>query len=760
MKPCLAAIFALVLLVLGTAPALAQDTSPRSVEVDELERLVSTIEDQKGRAQLVGQLRGLIAAQRAQEVQDGLGQDLLDLISDRTQSFGRQIAAGADALADLPRLLDWVAQQARDPLVRDRWVEALIKLAILLTAGLAAQWLVDRVLRKARAATRPPRDDLTPLARTPLEAARVLIGLVPLAAFGLAAYGALTLLETKEVTTLAAVLIMSAYLLTRSVIVLAEALLSPHEPALRLLTIGDETAGYLLIWVRRLTHVSVFGWFGAKALRLLGLPAAGHLLLLKALGLLVTAMLVMLILQNRQTVREWIRGLGRPGARLAVLRNRLADIWHVLAAAYIAVAFAVWALQIKGGFDYLMRASALTLVILTVASIASAAIRRGVERAFTVGDELKTRLPHLEARANRYLSVLQVVLRAAVAVATGLALMQAWGIDALGWLSSDLGRRIIGSLASIAMIVLVALLAWEAVSSSIERYLAQVDGDGNPIERSARARTLLPLLRNALMVLLVGVVGLMVLSELGVNIAPLLAGAGVVGVAVGFGSQKLVQDVITGVFILLEDTVSVGDVVSLGDHAGVVEAMSIRSIRLRDMTGSVHTIPFSTVGTVKNMTKEFSYYVFDVGVAYREDTDHVTAVLKEVGESMRADPEFGRFMVEPLEVLGVDKFADSGVILKARVKTQPIKQWIVGREFNRRIKKRFDELGIEMPFPQRTLHFGEDRQGRAAPMRVRLEPEQATPPGAPVVGPEHPAPVDLPTRRDLERAEDDSDEAR
>jgi moderate conductance mechanosensitive channel len=205
-----------------------------------------------------------------------------------------------------------------------------------------------------------------------------------------------------------------------------------------------------------------------------------------------------------------------------------------------------------------------------------------------------------------------------------------------------------------------------------------------------------------------------------VNIGPLIAGAGVVGIAVGFGAQKLVQDVITGVFILMEDTISVGDVADVGSHAGLVEALTIRSVRLRDLAGSVHTVPFSAVSSVINMTKDFSHFVLDVGVSYREDTDQVVEVLKEIDAEMRAEPEFARRMIAPIEILGVDSFADSAVIVKARLKTRPIEQWTVGREFNRRMKKRFDALGIEIPFPHLTMYFGVDKQGGAPPAHLRI----------------------------------------
>jgi small conductance mechanosensitive channel len=198
---------------------------------------------------------------------------------------------------------------------------------------------------------------------------------------------------------------------------------------------------------------------------------------------------------------------------------------------------------------------------------------------------------------------------------------------------------------------------------------------------------------------------LVVLSELGIDIAPLLAGAGVVGLAIGFGAQSLVKDVITGLFYLFEDTVNVGDVVDVGGgHSGFVESMTIRSIRLRDMEGSVHTVPFSTVAAIKNMTKDFGYSVLDVFIDYRSDLDLAIATIERVDKQLREDKVYGAMITAPTEIMGVEKFADNAVVLRCRVRTVPIQRWTVGREFNRRLKLAFDAAGVGMvaavPLPE------------------------------------------------------------
>jgi small conductance mechanosensitive channel len=220
-------------------------------------------------------------------------------------------------------------------------------------------------------------------------------------------------------------------------------------------------------------------------------------------------------------------------------------------------------------------------------------------------------------------------------------------------------------------------------------------------------------------------VSLIVLSELSIDIGPLLAGAGVIGLAVGFGAQTLVKDVITGLFILVEDTIVVGDYIEVGGHEGDVESISIRTIRLRDPAGSVHTVPFSDIGTVLNYTKDFSFVVLNIGVAYRENVDEVMKVIEDLGREMAEDPTLGPNIITPLDAQGVQSLDDSAVIIRAKMKVSPGTQWGMKREFNRRLKNRFDELGIEIPFPQRAITFGEDKKGNAVAGRIVVADERA-----------------------------------
>ncbi len=198
------------------------------------------------------------------------------------------------------------------------------------------------------------------------------------------------------------------------------------------------------------------------------------------------------------------------------------------------------------------------------------------------------------------------------------------------------------------------------------------------------------------------------LRQIGIDIAPILAGAGIVGLAVGFGAQELVRDFISGFFMLFEDQIRKGDVANINGEVGIVEKIEMRTITLRDFSGSVHIIQNGKVNTLANMTKEWSAIVLDVGVAYKEDVDKVIGIMREVGEKMAQDDDFKDQIVEPVEIFGLDKFADSALIIKARIKTIPLSQWAIGREYRRRIKYAFDENNIEIPFPHTTVYWGEE----------------------------------------------------
>ena len=300
-------------------------------------------------------------------------------------------------------------------------------------------------------------------------------------------------------------------------------------------------------------------------------------------------------------------------------------------------------------------------------------------------------------------------------------ILEIWGISVTWLISSPVGIDILRRTGLIVLTIGIAI-ALIQVSKVITDYMLQPKSDAHAPDptRGRKFRTMVPLFQTLVQVGIVFVAILVILEQLNVATGPILTGVGIFGLAVGFASQSLIKDVINGLFILFEDSLSVGDFVRLRNITGGVEKVTLRAVTIRDMEGNVHVMPNSTLDMITNLTKDFGRQVLDIGVSYREDVDAVMAILREVDEDIFRDPDFGWDMLEPLEILGVQDFADSAVVIRTRVKTRAGRQWRVAREFRRRIKKAFDAHGIEIPFPHRTLYWGVPKEGQQ-PLPVSLD---------------------------------------
>jgi small conductance mechanosensitive channel len=656
-----------------------------------------------------------------------LGAQLLMGASQRLAALSDQIVAGANAVTDLPNIVSWASGVARDPVTQARVLDASWKLALLFGMGLLAEWAVWRLLARWRDrldTLAPERANLwTWLRRIPYVLARLVLDLLPVGAFAIISYGLIRAVQPLPTTELVLLLANNAYIAIRAVMLASRMLFSPNSSHLRLVPMQDETAAYITIWLRRIVAVLVVGWAVAEAGLLFGVPWAVYDAISRFCLLVVSLFLIIVVMQNRHLVADRLRAPElKPGDHpdrsrrmFRALRDRLAEVWHVLAILYLLALWGVWALEVRDGFERLLRASALTLAVLGVAKLADYGLRRLLERGFRITPDLAKRYPGLELRANRYLPVLKGIVSAIVTIVALLFLLETWGIEAFAWFGrGQLGARVVGSIVSIGLTALAAVTVWEVANAAIQRRLAKLSRD-TQAARSARIRTLLPMLRTALLIVILIFVGLNVLSEIGVNVAPLIAGAGVVGVAIGFGSQTLVKDVITGMFLLLEDAVAVGDTVTLGtpQMTGVVEQLSIRSIRLRALDGAVHIVPFSAVTSVTNMTRDFAFAVVDIALPYGEDTDQVGKVLKEISAEMRQEPRWASATRDEIDVMGVDKLLETGVVVRARMKTDPSQRWPVTRELNRRIQARFEAEGIKINSPWRKMSEEEAAEAEA-----------------------------------------------
>jgi small-conductance mechanosensitive channel len=702
---------------------------------------------------------------------DSLGADVLVGAANFMNHAADQLSGTLRAARGVPLLRDWLVTMATDPVARTLLSDLAWRLAIALSVSFIVLWVISRIVRAPLRAvcrrlirmpptaplrqpiqqageqpddqpdgqpddqmesgealaelgeTEPPRprrfDAACLMRRVPLVLASVALYLLPVLGFIVAGHViAGSALGTTSLVRLVLLAVIDSYALCAVILHLAGALLAPHHRRLRLLPVRDATARYAMRWTRRLLVVAVVGYAAAEVGLLLGLSQAAHLALLKATVLVLHICIAIIVIQKRRVVRRWIHAPAGATGIVPAVRDRLAAIWHWIALFYLAALWLVWAVELPAGYQWLSHVVLITLAVAVLAQLARRGGMAALDRLVLTGSELATHYPGLDRRLAFYHPILRTVVRVVVFLLALLLFLQLLDFAVFQWLiASPLGERVAGSLTMLAITVLLALAVWEAANIAIERHLAHLTRQAQ-IARIARLRTLLPILRTALLVAVLTVTVLMVLSEIGVNTAPLLASAGIIGVAIGFGSQKLVQDLITGLFLLLENTMQVGDVVSLGGLTGVIEALSVRTIHLRAEDGSVHVIPFSSVGTVTNMTRDYGRAVIQVGVAYKENVDRVIEVLCGIVTEMRRVPQFKEVILGDLEVYGLDQLTASAVIIKGRIMCTPFARWSVGREFNRRMKARFEELGIEMPSSDQRLILDQPLTFRQLPPPV------------------------------------------
>ena len=274
------------------------------------------------------------------------------------------------------------------------------------------------------------------------------------------------------------------------------------------------------------------------------------------------------------------------------------------------------------------------------------------------------------------------------------------------WIVQELPLIIVLTIALIVLLRIVRFAIKRLKKTLVKHSVKSENVD--TIESEKRINTLTGIVWGLLRIILWAIYIMLILQQFRVNIAPILASAGILGLAVGFGAQELVRDFISGFFILLEDQVRTGDIAIIDGTGGLVEKIALRTITLRDFSGIVHIFQNGKISNLSNMTKEWSAMVFDIGVAYKENTQEVMDLMKQVGDELQNDPNFKDNIIEPIEVFGLDEFADSALIIKARIKTRPVKQWQIGREYRKRLKDVFDKHNIEIPFPHTTLYWGEE----------------------------------------------------
>ncbi len=732
-------------------PAIAQETAvelPTALTDAEIDAFVARLDDDGVRRLLIAQLQGRTDERESQ----------------RAQSDGFVVALERNAVTLRERLGDVLSARSNAPAVvaqtlREVTADGVFGFLMSVVILIAAALLVETVLRRFTSDVRR-RIDASPdgslfdkLCHLLL---RAVLDLLTIAAFAVGGFGAFVLIESNEVSRRFVATYLLLAVVVRLTSIVTRFFLSPRAPQLRLVPIGTAEAAALHRWFLWIFGVIAFGVLTVGFLNSRGTTAETVVMQVAVFSLLAALLVVVLIWRRRHQVATLIRGgmsaEAAKASRIAAerLRAQLADIWHILATVYVA---GIWLFNTGG---VLLERNAgparviFSLAVFLILPAVDVAIGRLLQRAFSVKTVADDGSVHLQPDPHSVRSIagVRVGVRALLILLTGVLLLGVWGFDFSLAAQNAIIARVAGPLLNTAVILILGYVAWALLISAIDRGLDGEGGDptahrageaqeaeeggGDP---GTRLQTLLPLLRKFAVGVLIVLIVLSVLSSFDINIAPLLASAGVVGIAVGFGAQALVRDVFSGLFFLIDDAFRVGEYIEIDSKLmGTVEQISVRSMKLRHHRGALHVLPFGELRSITNRTRGWVIEKLDLRLPYDTDVEQVRKIIKKIGIEMSEDPDLGPRLIAPLKSQGVYKLEDSAMIVRAKFTSKPRGRAKLRREAQIRIKQTFDAAGIHFAHRQVTVHVpgadGDSAAGAAAAAALQAQEEQEAAAGA------------------------------
>jgi small-conductance mechanosensitive channel len=645
----------------------------------------------------------------------GLGQETAppgtagSYMASRTDAVRQHIRALVAAAPDVPDEIERLLVILSLDLEERGFVEVLLLVVGFVILGFGAEWAFYRATRRFREwFVAIPLGTVAERLRA--VGIRFAYGLGMVAAFAVGSVGAFLLFSWPPLLRQIVLGYLAAFLVLRLALVVARFLLAPGGPRFRLIPMATAAAWF---WVWRIG--AFVGWFAFAWVTLDLLGALGFEPVARRL-IAYACTLVLLGLAIESAWRRPLAAAPAPGDPSAARRRTGRGVGAWLLTLYFLVLWTFWV------------TAATPLFWLAVAALsvpaAAGVIRRSVNHVLRPPEAVDAgaRPPSLAGAA------LERGLVTALIIGAALFLADRWGLDLVEMTAADtLATRLLRGALSAVVIVLVADFAWHIFKAVVDRKLAGADDpEAGDERRRARLRTLLPVLRNVVFVVLLVMVALMVLASLGIDIGPLIAGAGVVGVALGFGAQTLVRDIISGMFYLADDAFRVGEYISSGNYKGTVESFSLRSVKLRHHRGPLYTVPFGVLGAIQNMSRDWVIDKLAIEVTYDTDIDKAKKIVKEIGKQLAADPEFAPKLIEPLKMQGVEQFGDYGIQIRLKMKTKPGDQFTIRRRAYALIKRAFDANGIKFAQPTVQVAGGEAAPAAAAKRAIDLaEPTAA-----------------------------------
>jgi len=631
---------------------------------------------------------------------------MLSRVFAQIELAGTNIARDFRSLTDLPALSAWLDARFSDAAERDAFNQGGLWIALIFAITIGVDVLLLWVLRRRSA---PTPDDVAPAAdssRLRYTLRRLAVRFGPIFGATLAGNAALAFVAEWPVARTVAFGIVNTYVAVRLMLALLDEFVraeaaTPAVASPLLATRARQLPGGLRWLLIGIVIVVALQLLSGDITEELGAPDSIQEALAKCIALVAHVLAILIVLVSRRTVSGWIQQRSRPGTYWAAVTEALAAIWPTVAICAIAGSWLVWALDIPDAYREIVRVMVATVAVLLLSRFIGNLLVGGFNRR--IGGYASAPVGSFGARLFAYRNGARLILQMLLVVATLIALTEAWGLPSLAWFGDGHpGHRFAALALQLLILAIIGIVCWEAADLAFERRVSSLT-DATSRSRATRLRTLQPIIRFALLVLIGLVVVMTALNAIGINVGPLLAGAGIFGVALGFGSQKLVQDFITGIFLLVEDAMDVGDWVTLAGVSGTVEHISIRSIRLRGGDGSVYLIPFSSVTSVNNTNRGLGNAAVSVNIDPSEDTDRVSALLVDIAQEMRKEPAFAAGMQSDLQLWGVDKVDGSMITISGQIVCTDAGRWGVQREFNRRMKLCFDREGIKLATPRQTL---------------------------------------------------------
>lgn len=685
------------------APAAEAATPAQPAKVQELMKL---LDDPGVRGWLKGQLEKPAAAP-----QIPAEASVSAMLDERLAAMQRHVQAIAAAVPTVPAEIARAgATLSAD--VAEFGVVGLVALFIVFAGlGLGLEWLFFRLTRPVRHRILTARFD-TAHERVRVILARFAYSLAEVAAFALGSIGAFLVFTWPPLMREVLLAYLAAFLCVRVAVTAGRFVLAPQFERFRLVPISDEAARF---WLSRLTWAIgwwCFGYFTIEVMSLLGFswPVRGVVAYTLGLGLLAIG--IEAVWHHPADPFEAERGPAR------MLFGHATRRW--LPTLYFILLWALWVLGFTGLFWLCAALGAVPFLLRLIGLIVGHALRPA-DGSDSVGQPITI-----------YGALVDRALRAGILIGAALFLAHMWNVDLVELTGRDtVGVRILRGAINAVVIVIVADMVWSVLRVLIDRRIKSegpaAAPDSEEGRRQARLRTLLPIARNFLLAIMIVVTILMVLSAVGIDIGPLIAGAGVVGVAIGFGSQTLVKDIISGVFYLLDDAFRVGEYIQSGTYKGTVESFSLRSVKLRHHRGPLYTVPFGQLGAVQNMSRDWVIDKLTVSLTYDTDLDKVKKIVKDIGRELQADPEFGPQIIETLKMQGVAQFGDYAIQVVMKIMTKPGEQFMIRRRAYALLKKAFDANGIKFAFPTVQVAGGQSEVAAAAQhvLESRAPPEAA-----------------------------------